>query len=120
MKILIIDDEQQEKLKEMIVKLYPEYEYVRLEEISDSEDIFVHLFTKETIEINLDSQEDITIEDIYTWEADVSVHWFQFTVTEILDRLSKYHVLTYANTVGLFGIAHPVDFLYEQFKQLKI
>lgn len=52
------------------------------------------------------------------WNQWLLIHWFEFCLTSLLDKLCDYGVMGLYNCTGLFIDEHPVDFLYEKFKKL--
>ena len=141
--------EHEVKLLKMCKKLFLEYEYISIEENDDSEDIFVHLFTKETIDSYIErgcGSRKTQIENIYRWEADINIHWFEFCMTHLIVKLSNeftkqrlcdadYTNIQYPVWFGQeimtnlnpfynkefeenYEFVHPIDYLYVKFLKL--
>ena len=114
-----LTDLHKSKLLEMCRILFPEYNRI---EISDYQ-----------IDVDRNHYNPIFI-DIYkgglTVPFDIySIHWFEFQ-WEILNKICMLYIKSPIKTneqIKLFGLVcfnkskllHPIDYLYEQFKQLK-
>jgi len=104
-----INEEQKKKLLEMCTSLFPESNW--------------HMSTENgTCGMHARDYNKFFIyqgSNPYNFPQSV-IHWFEFCLTKLLDKLCDYGVMGLYNTTGYFGIEHPVDFLYEKFKKLKL
>lgn len=103
MKQLNITTKQLNSLKEMVRKLFPEY---------DNNDLQLNLSTGRL--------------HMYSNKSSTSVHWFELCFTHIIGKLEN--MLPFVGTQApyyeklmqhTFSGAHPIDYLYKLFKKLK-
>lgn len=73
------------------------------------------LFPKEKINF-IDKDGNLCEETIYdrSWFYLNKIHWFEFCVTKLFKKLN---LSSYSHLMN--SKQHPIDYLYEQFKQLK-
>lgn len=142
---IVLTEEHKDKLFEMCKKLFynsnkhNSYDYFKIDE-----HCFICGLSQDLLDCEMrdlsdnhyeggDVPEDeiITPEEYDNWEF--SIHWFEFCITWLSDkviysagkrlgRCEKDHCSMLMNTMSLFyneGGEHPIDFLYEQFKELK-
>ena len=105
-----VSDLQESKLLEMCKELYPEY--IRIDfRMCCGEDTSDFVYN-----------ENLGFLDSNGW---TEIHWFEFCMTYLADKIFKDHD-NFSNIkdsfITIFSIKdeHPIDYLYEQFKQLKI
>lgn len=100
MKRLPITKRQQVKLREMVRVLYPEYDSRLTRPIFEKDDVcFIQISLKTSKKYN------------------EGIHWFEFCMTHLLNKLCDYSVMALYNANGNFGIQHPIDFFYSEFKR---
>ena len=104
MKPIEVSDLQESKLLEMCKVLFPEY--IRID--------FRMLCGEDTSDFVYN--ENLGFLDENEW---TEIHWFEFCMTHLLNKICDYGCMGLYNATGMFGLMHPIDYLYEQFKQLK-
>jgi hypothetical protein len=133
MKILQLTQEQEAKLLEMAKKLFPKYKGIYLRHYYSQSD---YNFMPESPDKKLSNDcvcLDFLIEKIHRgndFEEDgkgYSIHWFEFCFTYLIDKII-YLLDTQTNGTGLVVSeelehllntkTHPVDYLYNQYKEL--
>ena len=141
MKSLELSAEHQVKLLEMCKVLFPEYIDIQIVESDFDENILKIIFlTKESFKaiIEFDTEFpnedfDFNLEDVSFDEYDISIHWFEFVMSHLVEKIlnptpelparglsDKFK--TFFWETNLFMMTnndhgqHPVDYLYERFK----
>lgn len=105
MKKLELNDYQITKLKEMYKKLFPSYNIGMCDENQNI------LYCKIS-ENGSTSDKPFIVDTIY---------WFEFCLTHLYNEIKRYGVsetLTYTNLMSAGN--HPIDYLYKEFKKLKL
>ena len=138
MKNIELTEEHKSKLLEMCKILFPEYINIEFDEDR------LYFLTQKCFDINKKfgtqfSNEDcdFEIEEVYLEEYDVYIHWFEFCMTHLCDKISmnltnqmctgmpQYYDESEKldwnsqSLVSMLKECHPVDYLYEEFKKLK-
>jgi hypothetical protein len=125
MQKLTLTKEQREKLLEMCNKLFPEYKWTY--EYSCS--LGAHDYDFDNLVYSELNEKD----HLYKGQG---IHWFEFVMGELTNKLYKLFFTTLVNKNLLLSInpkvyfvhpllhhnhktLHPVDYLYENFKKLK-
>ena len=104
MKPIELTKEHKSKLLEMCEKLFPEYDFT----LDKWEQCFVTLGLKSKV--------------VY----DSHIHWFEFCMTHLFTKVIVeqygYMSISHAMSNGYYTIYsnHPIDYLYEEFKKLKL
>lgn len=138
MKPLTLTDRQKEKLLEMCNTLFPEVKWHFWTSEDDNEpDEFNETFVGYNCQYTIGKKKQ-------PYKGGLMIHWFEFVMTHLAERILNPYPLApnrglrdkfkdffweanmYAFTlslgvkpsIGLHG-AHPVNYLYEQFKKLK-
>ena len=115
MKPIELTKEQKNKLLEMCKKLFPEYWILELDVPNNLNN--KHLFIIGFLEGN-----------DYIPGCDLYMHWFEFCwniLNKILANKPPLYILEQIQLFGMtcfnkFPSVHPVDYLYEEFKKLKV
>lgn len=143
MQSITLTQAHKSKLLEMCKVLFPEYVHCKIND--DSRILFL---TKETFNINKkfetaypNEDYNYTIEDVSEDEYDLNFHWFEFCMThlaeKILDNTREYDEGNFPSELEMFrgticyklnidafknedSENHPVDYLYNEFKKLKL
>ena len=121
MKNIELTEEHKSKLLEMCKKLFPEYKYWNLH------DGTCDLCTENTL--------DYSIEEKPEWNSWNRIHWFEFCLTYLAPKICdgktyyifcdkcNFHKINSKEFSKEFiskYLQHPVDYLYEEFKKLKV
>lgn len=101
MKSIELTKEHKSKLLEMCKTLFPEYTTIQFGNQSN---------------YYLESEE---ILDFYNDKEDFSIHWFEFCQCHLLPKLIKSYEKRIQYFIDTFT-ENPVDYLYEEFKKLKL
>lgn len=108
MKPIKLTEQQEEKLLEMIYKLFPEEKLVRFTGTKNSagllmfdRSIYLHENVKRTKLMNF--------------------HWFEFCYKHLAKKVLKnnYYKLTAFTNLTIIGNVHPIDYLYQHYKSQK-
>ena len=120
MKTIELTTEQKEKFLEMCNKLFPEYKEIILTQ-------------QKTLNFRFKQRIGCT-----SHIANMSIHWFEFCMTHLINTLAWENITSeiladcqYENARLKYllelakdrpdpGQFHPVDYLYEEFKKLKL
>ena len=134
MKSIELTKKHKEYLSEMCEKLFPEYPYIVIEEFESNEPR-VFMFNKDSEKFwkkaAKEEKEKFDWENISLYEADINIHWFEFCMTYLQNRLVfllKEPIDTWNNVlIGKLHfyfenktVNHLVDYLYEEFRKLNI
>ena len=109
-----LTSEHKSKLLEMCEALFPEYTIYEVQKANHFGRI-VNTVQGNKWEYNGDDDEPID---------EFFIHWFEFCMTYLADKIFEDHD-NFSNIkdgfITIFSIKdeHPIDYLYEQFKQLK-
>lgn len=110
MKALELTQEHKDKLLEMCNMLFPEYKYW------DLHDGTCDLCTENTL--------DYSLEEKPQWNSWNRIHWFEFCVKILGQKLLDIDddADDYYDFIGecCAATSHPIDYLYEEFKKLKL
>lgn len=111
---LLISLEQREKLLEMAKCTFPEYDVVSIKSS--------HNFRITTITRGIEFKAN-QIALPYKGEhlgkayiADIYIPWFEFCMINLRKGLKIHYDNLYRTSIGITPEVHPVDYLYEQFK----
>lgn len=116
MQSIQLTQKHKDKLIEMCKALFPEYNNIYFRIDSKSSCIYPK-------EISIDNN----ILRIGSFgKLDLSIHWFEFCMMELAPKIMPPFIDCEEFYSGLLGLdevdsyqKHPVDYLYEQFKELK-
>ena len=111
MKNIEINEKQKENLLEMCKELFPKYDFrINKPLFSNNESLSTVQFGKKS-------------KTVYGKE----IHWFEFCMThlkdKLQDKLEKVNKLDYNYQMKSYDSwweSHPIDYLYEEFKKLKL
>ena len=95
MKPIDITPQQQLKLAEMCINLFPEYDFT------------LQKFRECHVTLGLKTK------DLY----ETHIHWFEFCMTHLAKKLGTPNDFIRYQTTGNFMYVHPVDYFFEKFKQ---
>jgi hypothetical protein len=111
MKAIEINEKQKEMLLEMCRALFPEYENPQ--------------FSVRNYSICCGWSNNYLIFDIFD-EGTPIIHWFEFCMTSLTNKLAISDLENYNLPLETYMDCivnkwhHPVDYLYKQFKELKL
>lgn len=108
MKQIKLTKQQIKNLTEMSKKMFPEYDLVLFDEIIGKIFLYPNLAKTPKLE-------------------DIGMHWFEFCIIHLVNAINypkdkvNNSALIDLNVIGYnYAIVHPVDFLYKEFKKLKL
>ena len=114
-----LTSEHKIKLAEMCRALFPEY--INLEFNNNN----LCFLTQETFDIALEFETsgvnkdyDFKVSDLYLEEYDIEIHWFEFCMTHLTDKVFTNDE-SYNNFLLSFTNSHPIDYLYTEFQKIK-
>lgn len=126
MKPLELTKKHKFNLLEMCKKLFPEYPFIFFKENMDTGDTsFLGFFNKESEEYWVNEakeyEEKFEWSDIDEDECDVTIHWYEFCMIHLTDKLFKPNIVfggDYRKHCFRISEEHPIDLLYKEFKKI--
>lgn len=114
MKQIELTEEHKSKLLEMCKDLFPEYKYWNLH------DGTCDLCTENTLDFHKDEKP--------SWNSWYRINWFEFCMIYLVNKIfhnsMQYSYITEQHESLIKGLLrkdlHPIDYLYEEFKKLKL
>ena len=111
MKQIELTKEHKSKLLEMCKVLFPEYKYWNLH------DGTCDLCTENTLDFHKDEKPG--------WNSWYRINWFEFCMTYLQDKIKQLNGFENnpdcdIELISCWYESHPVDYLYKEFKKLKL